>query len=188
MKDQLLYAGLVLVFAAMAAVFGYGAYSTWAESRRLQDFELWLRAPGILESLQIEPTLYRFQWQYVVASQYSYVVDGTTFTGNLFDLDKPVFKTADQAKTFAESSLGIAHPAPWRAVRRGTLDGWAFQTGKQAVSVRHSPRDPSVSTLTSTPPMAEFLDWVVIVVLSLLALATGLGSIALAGAVFSRTR
>ena len=184
MKQKLLGAALALLLSGMATLLGIGAYRTHAEIGRHGDFADWRQTSGSLVSLEIRQTLYRYHWRHMAVAEYRYAVDERRFSGNVIDLNRPVHDTADEAKAFAEAALGIKPPASWSAVRHDTGEGWTLAVKDMPVVVRYSPHDPTLSTLTGTPPMSKLLSWLVIVVLSLLALAIGLGALAALGAIF----
>ena len=175
---------IALAMGGMAALFGYGAYHTHAEHSRYADFGRWVLSPGTLKSMEVGQTLYRMTWHYGVACEYAFVHGGREYAGKTFDLRGTEYHTLDEAKAGIEGALGIAGRARWSKVQRDIADAWVLDTRDIAISVRHSPRDPTASSLTATPPMQGFLDWVVIVVLAVLALVTAIGCAVLAATTF----
>lgn len=180
MKERLIKAVIALIMAGMAVLFGMAAWHAHVEHVRHLDFAQWVQSPGTLKRLVLHQTLHRAVWQYDVAVQYSFDFGGGTHTGSVFDLKAPIYPTAAEGKAAVERALAIAPGAQWHREYRGSIETWLLETRDMAVTVRHSPRDPSVSSLTPTPPMSPVLDWVVIVVLCLLCLATALGFLVLA--------
>lgn len=179
MKERMISAVAGLLMAGMAALFGIGAYHSHGAHLRELDYESWVTTTGRLRELEIHQTLHRMRWQYVVACEYEFEFGGNSHLGRGYDLKGVVFPTREEAKAGIEAELRIAGRARWRQVRHESADDWALDARDIMVTVRHSPRDPSVSTLTATPPMSTVLNWALILVLGALAVVTGLGAITL---------
>lgn len=171
-------AGLLL--AGMAALFGIGAQVSHGDYLHELDYERWVKSPGRLRMLEVNKTLHRMRWQYVVSCEYEFDFNGSNYIARRFDLKGVVYSTREEAKMAVEAEFGIAGRAQWRQVQHQSADDWALDAPDISLAVRHSPRDPSASTLTAIPPMSAWLSWLVIVVLGALALVTGLGSITMA--------
>lgn len=186
MKERLVSAVVGLLFAVMATLFGIGARVAYHDHLDERDYQDWVTSPGRLLTLELNQTLHRMRWQYVVACRYEFDYGGARHVAGRFDLKGVVYPTIEEAKEAIEAELGIAGRARWRKVQHGSSDDWALDAQDITVAVRHSPRDPTSTTLTPTPPMSAWLNWTVILTLGVLALVTGLGSVALAVVTFRR--
>lgn len=120
-----------------------------------------------------------------VDCEYRYEVAGKTYVGRDFSLQfsTPTLGEA-AAKARVEAVLGIAGRSQWRPILyphvkwhfdEGTLDGWELATEGLIISVRHSSRDPSASSLTDIPPLPPWVDWIFIVLQTLLAVVAAAG-------------
>jgi hypothetical protein len=180
LKERVISAAVGLLMAGMAVMFGTGAYVSHGDHLRELDYQSWVNSPGRLRMLELSQTLHRMRWQYVVSCEYEFEFGGVRHIARRFDLKGVIYPTLGEAKASVEAQFGIAGRAQWRQVRHQSADDWALDTDDIAVTVRHSPRDPSSATLTATPPMSTWLNWVIILVLGALALVTGLGSVTMA--------
>jgi hypothetical protein len=181
-KDRLFPLAVASAFLAMTVLFGFGAREVWRGHDRERDFPRWIEHPGRLHALTLHETLHRLRWRWAVDCEYVVVVDGVEHAATDFDLRDPRFADADEAKAFVEGALGLAGRARWRKVPYGSSGAWALDAPDLPLKVRHSPRDPSVATLTATPPHAASLAWIAMVALGLLCAATGLGTLAMIAA------
>jgi hypothetical protein len=175
LNDRLISGAVGLLMAGMAALFSMGACVSYDELRLESDYEHWVKSPGTLRMLEISQTLHRLRWQYTVACEYEFEFNGKHHVARRYDLKGVIYPTREEAKAAVESQLGIAGRARWSRVQQMSSDDWALDARGIAITVRHSPRNPSATTLTATPPMMPWLNWLLIVVLGLLALVTALG-------------
>lgn len=182
MKDRLLAIALAVAFLAMALLFGVGARESVRSLERDREYPQWIEQAGRLRSVTLHQSLSRLRWRWAVACEYVVVVAGEAHAGATFDLRDPRFAELDEAKAFVESALGLQGRARWEAVRKDGATVWKLDAPDLPIRVRHSPRDPSVATLTATPPPSAALGWVVVIVLGGLAALTSLGTLAMLAA------
>jgi hypothetical protein len=176
---------LALLMAGLATLFALWAHdNTVAHARysqRYGDFDAWVQSPGSFNFLRLRKTSSDRNIGFSVDCEYRFEVAGKQYVGSDFSLQftTPTMGEA-VAKSRVESVLGIAGKSQWRPIRyphvgwhldESTLDGWELATEGLIISVRHSSSDPSAASLTDMPPLPPWVDWILIVIQSLLAVA-----------------
>lgn len=171
--ERWLYRLVALFLAGLTYLFADQTHNSFVEYIDHRDYDEWVQSPGTLQSLDLKWAKSGTTYGFAVYCEYTFEFAGKTHTSTVFDL-APGVKKVDAAKAAVEAFLGIAGRAQWRAVLHGDTEGWALDNKNIPLSVRHSPRYPSASTLTATEPMSPYLYWLLLPFVSLLTLVTGL--------------
>lgn len=161
---------LGLLSLGLAAFLAWGAVGLAIDHHRTGDFEHWVEQPAVLESLELRPSIGGDSKDYVVDCRYAYEVDGRSYRGTTFGLDRPGFAVAEHGKTYVERELGLVGQVRWRREPRAGGTAWILEPGGLAVTIGRSPRDPSKTTLTGAPPDSASANWAAVTVLGVLAL------------------
>ena len=171
--ERWLYRLVAIFLAGLTYLFADQTHNSFVEYIDHRDYDEWVQSPGVLQSLELKWARSGTTYGFAVYCEYHFEFAGKTQAGTTFDLDATV-KKVDAAKAEVEAVLGIAGRAQWRTVLHGDHEGWALDNKNIPLSVRHSPRYPSASTLTATEPMSPYLYWLLLPFVSLLTLVTGL--------------
>ncbi len=157
-----------LVCLGIAVLMAMGTRHNYQEYARTQDFTEWAVSPGKLKSLQLTPAINRSVWRYRVDGEYSYEHNGVVHTDTNVDFANPRFEDVSRAQAWVEAVLDVQGRVTWERKAYGDLEAWVMLPPDLPIKVRHSTTRPDTATLSDTPPLADILSWIVMVLLGLM--------------------